>query len=74
MSRAVSRVVAYGSRYRRGYGSGGWRRGRVPGAVPHRVPAGHAGADARAAFVRDVLDFMSGRERSTPYDPLLADA
>ncbi|MFI9423076.1 oxygenase MpaB family protein [Streptomyces achromogenes] len=28
----------------------------------------------RGAFVRDFLSFMSGRSRSTPYDPLLADA
>ncbi|MFJ2216704.1 oxygenase MpaB family protein [Streptomyces sp. NPDC101062] len=28
----------------------------------------------RTAFVKDFLTFMSGRRRSTPYDPLLADA
>ncbi|MEV7090666.1 oxygenase MpaB family protein [Streptomyces sp. NPDC093085] len=28
---------------------------------------------SRAAFVKDFLAFMSGRRRSTPYDPLLAD-
>ncbi|GGS77041.1 oxygenase MpaB family protein [Streptomyces cinerochromogenes] len=36
-----------------------------------------AGSDdtyARGAFVRDFLAFMAGRERSSPYDPLLADA
>ncbi|MET9450201.1 oxygenase MpaB family protein [Streptomyces cinerochromogenes] len=35
-----------------------------------------AGADdtyGRGAFVRDFLAFMAGRERSSPYDPLLAD-
>ncbi|MFF8726938.1 oxygenase MpaB family protein [Streptomyces sp. NPDC015171] len=32
------------------------------------------GTYARAAFVRDFLSFMSGRARSTPYDPLLAGA
>ncbi|MEU6591835.1 oxygenase MpaB family protein [Streptomyces sp. NPDC046881] len=42
----------------------GFRRD-VPGAD---------GTYTRAAFVRDFLAFMSGRERSTPYDPLLADA
>ncbi len=35
---------------------------------------GADGTYSRAAFVRDFLAFMSGRERSTPYDPLLADA
>jgi uncharacterized protein (DUF2236 family) len=29
---------------------------------------------SRSAFVRDFLSFMSGRQRSTPYDPLLSDA
>lgn len=32
------------------------------------------GRHSRSAFVRDFLSFMSGRERSTPYDPLLSDA
>lgn len=32
------------------------------------------GIYSRSAFVRDFLSFMSGRRRSTPYDPLLADA
>ncbi|GFM98353.1 hypothetical protein Sfulv_31640 [Streptomyces fulvorobeus] len=32
------------------------------------------GRYSRAAFVRDFLSFMSGRRRSTPYDPLLSDA
>ncbi|MFF3754197.1 oxygenase MpaB family protein [Streptomyces sp. NPDC002018] len=29
---------------------------------------------SRSAFVKDFLSFMSGRQRSTAYDPLLADA
>jgi uncharacterized protein (DUF2236 family)/Ca2+-binding EF-hand superfamily protein len=29
---------------------------------------------SRSAFVKDFLSFMSGRRRSTPYDPLLAEA
>ncbi|MBM9510716.1 oxygenase MpaB family protein [Actinacidiphila acididurans] len=29
---------------------------------------------SRSAFITDFLSFMSGRRRSTPYDPLLADA
>ncbi|HEY5835720.1 oxygenase MpaB family protein [Streptomyces sp.] len=36
-----------------------------------------AGADARysrSAFVKEFLSFMSGRQRSTAYDPLLAEA
>ncbi|MFJ4843097.1 oxygenase MpaB family protein [Streptomyces sp. NPDC088746] len=32
------------------------------------------GRYSRSAFVRDFLSFMSGRQRSTPYDPLLSDA
>lgn len=32
------------------------------------------GRYSRSAFVRDFLSFMSGRERSTPYDPMLTDA
>ncbi|MEU9060074.1 oxygenase MpaB family protein [Streptomyces sp. NPDC048430] len=32
------------------------------------------GRYSRSAFVRDFLSFMSGRRRSTPYDPLLSDA
>ncbi|MFH9615483.1 oxygenase MpaB family protein [Streptomyces pratensis] len=32
------------------------------------------GRVSQAAFVRDFLSFMSGRQRSTPYDPLLSDA
>ncbi|MFG2374594.1 oxygenase MpaB family protein [Streptomyces sp. NPDC048504] len=32
------------------------------------------GAYTRSAFVKDFLSFMSGRRRSTPYDPLLAQA
>ncbi|MEU6672442.1 oxygenase MpaB family protein [Streptomyces sp. NPDC046727] len=35
---------------------------------------GTDGTYARGAFVRDFLSFMSGRTRSTPYDPLFADA
>ncbi|MYZ33975.1 MULTISPECIES: oxygenase MpaB family protein [unclassified Streptomyces] len=36
-----------------------------------------AGAEerySRSAFVKDFLSFMSGRQRSSPYDPLLAEA
>ncbi|MFH9404188.1 oxygenase MpaB family protein [Streptomyces sp. NPDC017638] len=40
----------------------------------HRDPADAGGSYARGAFVRDFLSFMSGRARSTPYDPLLAEA
>ncbi|MEV8114609.1 oxygenase MpaB family protein [Streptomyces xiamenensis] len=41
----------------------------------HRTPeAGSHEAYSRGAFVRDFLAFMTGRHRSTPYDPLLADA
>jgi uncharacterized protein (DUF2236 family)/Ca2+-binding EF-hand superfamily protein len=46
----------------------------------HRDTAGRSGtggADrgySRGAFVGDFLSFMSGRKRSTPYDPLLAEA
>ncbi|MER5551351.1 oxygenase MpaB family protein [Streptomyces sp. NPDC002793] len=32
------------------------------------------GRCSRSAFVRDFLSFMSGRRRSTPYDPLLSEA
>jgi hypothetical protein len=32
------------------------------------------GRYSRSAFVRDFLSFMSGRRRSTLYDPLLSDA
>ncbi|WSX64958.1 oxygenase MpaB family protein [Streptomyces sp. NBC_00986] len=35
---------------------------------------GTGGAYTRSAFVKDFLSFMSGRQRSTPYDPLLAQA
>lgn len=35
---------------------------------------GGGGTYGRVAFVKDFLSFMSGRRRSTPYDPLLADA
>ncbi|WP_043734576.1 oxygenase MpaB family protein [Streptomyces zinciresistens] len=40
----------------------------------HRDTAGAEPAYTRSAFVGDFLSFMSGRRRSTPYDPLLADA
>ncbi|CAL9282647.1 oxygenase MpaB family protein [Streptomyces sp. SudanB182_2057] len=40
----------------------------------HRDLTGGEDAYPRGAFVRDFLSFMSGRARSTPYDPLLADA
>ncbi|MEU2062748.1 oxygenase MpaB family protein [Streptomyces sp. NPDC013455] len=39
-----------------------------------RDMTGSDGTYSRGAFVRDFLSFMSGRERSTPYDPLFADA
>ncbi|MYX97694.1 DUF2236 domain-containing protein [Streptomyces sp. SID486] len=32
------------------------------------------GTYARSAFVRDFLSFMSGRERTSPYDPLFSEA
>ncbi|WP_329318146.1 oxygenase MpaB family protein [Streptomyces sp. NBC_01262] len=35
---------------------------------------GTGGAYTRSAFVKDFLSFTSGRQRSTPYDPLLAQA
>ncbi|MFB7498781.1 oxygenase MpaB family protein [Streptomyces sp. NPDC056161] len=40
----------------------------------HRDITGADGTYTRSAFVRDFLAFMSGRGRSTPYDPLLAEA
>ncbi|MGJ7414592.1 oxygenase MpaB family protein [Streptomyces cinereoruber] len=40
----------------------------------HRDATGAAGTYGRSAFVSDFLSFMSGRRRTTPYDPLLADA
>lgn len=40
----------------------------------HRDTTGTGGAYTRSAFVKDFLSFMSGRRRSTPYDPLLAQA
>ncbi|WP_225840119.1 oxygenase MpaB family protein [Streptomyces sp. NK08204] len=40
----------------------------------HRDTAGTKVAYTRSAFVKDFLSFMSGRQRSTPYDPLLAQA
>ncbi|MFD5135697.1 oxygenase MpaB family protein [Streptomyces sp. NPDC058378] len=39
-----------------------------------RSVADAEGRYSRSAFVRDFLSFMSGRRRSTPYDPLLSDA
>lgn len=45
--------------------------------VTGTAPGTGAGTDARysrSAFVKDFLSFMSGRQRSTPYDPLLAGA
>ena len=39
-----------------------------------RDVAGADGTYSRSVFVREFLSFMSGRARSTPYDPLLADA
>ncbi|AKN71548.1 calcium-binding protein [Streptomyces sp. PBH53] len=52
-------AAEYRALFRRGFG---------------RDMTGADGTYSRAAFVRDFLAFMSGRERSTPYDPLLADA
>ncbi|NJQ00532.1 DUF2236 domain-containing protein [Streptomyces sp. PLAI1-29] len=52
----------------------------VPGASAASGPSGVPGAGRagtvldRADFVRDFLSFMSGRLRSTAYDPLLAQA
>ncbi len=40
----------------------------------HRDAADAGGTYGRSAFVNDFLSFMSGRRRTTPYDPLLADA
>lgn len=40
----------------------------------HRNTAGADGTYTRSAFVGDFLSFMSGRRRSTAYDPLLAQA
>ncbi|MEU8889965.1 oxygenase MpaB family protein [Streptomyces sp. NPDC048442] len=40
-----------------------------------RDPAGAGGATyTRSAFVKEFLAFMSGRQRTTPFDPLLAEA
>ncbi|TXS44833.1 oxygenase MpaB family protein [Streptomyces sp. t39] len=39
-----------------------------------RDTAGAGGTYDRAAFVRDFLSFMAARRRSSPYDPLLAEA
>lgn len=39
-----------------------------------RTLAGAEPAYSRSAFVNDFLSFMSGRQRSTPYDPLLTGA
>ncbi|MGW1259525.1 oxygenase MpaB family protein [Streptomyces sp. NPDC002513] len=40
----------------------------------HRDTTGTDGTYTRSAFVKDFLSFMSGRKRSTAYDPLLAEA
>lgn len=40
----------------------------------HRDTTGSDTAYTRSAFVKDFLSFMSGRQRSTHYDPLLAQA
>ncbi|MFD1658129.1 oxygenase MpaB family protein [Streptomyces caeni] len=40
----------------------------------HRDTTGAEGGYTRSTFVNDFLSFMSGRQRSTRYDPLLADA
>ncbi|MFF4488749.1 oxygenase MpaB family protein [Streptomyces sp. NPDC001544] len=40
----------------------------------HRDTTGSDGTYTRGAFVKDFLSFMSGGKRSTPYDPLLAEA
>ncbi|MFJ5934079.1 oxygenase MpaB family protein [Streptomyces sp. NPDC093071] len=40
----------------------------------HRDTTDAGGTYSRGAFVNDFLSFMSGRRRTTPYDPLLADA
>ncbi|MFI8192227.1 oxygenase MpaB family protein [Streptomyces sp. NPDC085946] len=40
----------------------------------HRDTPGAGGTYSRSAFINDFLSFMSGRRRSTPYDPLLAEA
>ncbi|WP_437109777.1 oxygenase MpaB family protein [Streptomyces scopuliridis] len=39
-----------------------------------RTVAGAEATYSRSAFVKDFLSFMSGRERSTAFDPLLAEA
>ncbi|MFI1731202.1 oxygenase MpaB family protein [Streptomyces acidicola] len=40
----------------------------------HRDTNGADGTYTRSAFVKEFLSFMSGRKRSTPYDPLLTEA
>ncbi|QIQ03954.1 DUF2236 domain-containing protein [Streptomyces liangshanensis] len=40
----------------------------------HRTVTGTAATYSRSAFVKDFLSFMSGRQRSTAFDPLLAGA
>ncbi|MFF4016452.1 oxygenase MpaB family protein [Streptomyces sp. NPDC001843] len=40
----------------------------------HRDTTGSDGTYTRSAFVKDFLSFMAGQQRSTPYDPLLAEA
>lgn len=43
-------------------------------AAFHRDTTEAGGTYGRSAFVNDFLSFMSGRRRTTPYGPLLADA
>ncbi|MFJ1736717.1 oxygenase MpaB family protein [Streptomyces sp. NPDC088254] len=40
----------------------------------HRDTTGVGTAYTRSAFIKDFLSFMTGRRRTTPYDPLLAQA
>jgi hypothetical protein len=40
----------------------------------HRDTTSTGGTYSRSAFINDFLTFMSGRLRTTPYDPLLAEA
>ena len=58
-----------------GNGGGNGSGSGVGGAAGRVGPGGGAGAAySRSAFVKDFLSFMSGRLRSTAYDPLLAQA
>ncbi|TDT29339.1 hypothetical protein EV562_113204 [Streptomyces sp. BK208] len=38
------------------------------------LPEGWINAENISAFVGDFLSIMSGRNKGTPYDPLIADA